>query len=289
VCTFNDDIQGTAAVALAGVYSAERITGRRLADERFLFLGAGEAATGIADLLVFAMMEQGLSHDEARSRCWLVDTQGLVVKSRDRLAEHKRHYAHDHAPVPDFLSAVQQLKPTAIIGVAAVHGTFTPEVLKTMAVLNERPLIFALSNPTSKCECTAEEAYRGTSGRAIFACGSPFDPVKLNGHTFVPRQGNNSYIFPGIGLGVIASGAKRITDEMFLAAAKALDAQVTQADLDQGSIYPALQHVRRVSAKIAAAIADVAFQQGLASRPRPENLAAYIESRMYDPRYRSYV
>jgi malate dehydrogenase (oxaloacetate-decarboxylating)(NADP+) len=235
------------------------------------------------------MVAQGLTRDEARQHCWLVDSGGLVVKSRTGLAEHKMHYAHDHAPVGDFLSAIKTLKPTAIIGVAAVFGTFTKEVLETMAELNSRPIIFALSNPTSKAECTAEEAYRHTQGRAIFACGSPFDPVDINGKTFVPRQGNNSYIFPGVGLGAIASQAKRITDDMFMAAAKALDQQVTQADLDQGSIYPALQRVRAVSSKIATAVAEVAFNQGLANRPRPENLAAYIESRMYDPNYRSYV
>jgi malate dehydrogenase (oxaloacetate-decarboxylating)(NADP+) len=171
--------------------------------------------------------------------------------------------------------------------VAAVFGTFTKEVLETMAKLNSRPIIFALSNPTSKAECTAEEAYRHTEGRAIFACGSPFDPVNVSGKTLVPRQGNNSYIFPGVGLGAIASMAKRITDDMFLAAAKALVAQVTQAELDQGSIYPALQRVRAVWAKIGSGGAVVAFDQGLASRARPDNLAAYIESRMYDPNYRS--
>ena len=289
ICTFNDDIQGTAAVALAGLYSAGRITGRPLADEKILFLGAGEAATGIADLVVSAMIEQGLDREDARLRCWLVDSEGLVVKSRARLARHKAHYAHDHPPIADFLSAVRTLKPTVIIGVAAVHGTFTHEVLETMAALNERPIVFALSNPTSKCECTAEEAYRSTGGRAIFACGSPFEPVQMNGRTLVPRQGNNSYIFPGIGLGAIAVTAQRITDEMFLAAARALDAQVTQADLDQGSIYPALQRVREVSSRIAVAVAEVAYEQGLAGRSRPEDLAAYIESRMYDPRYRSYA
>lgn len=288
-CVFNDDIQGTAAVALAGLYSAARITGRPLAQEKLLFLGAGEAATGICDLVVAAMMEQGLSRQEARGRCWLVDSEGLVVASRAKLAHHKQTYAHDHPPVAGFLDAIKTLQPTAIIGVAAVHGTFTPAVLETMAALNERPIVFALSNPTSKCECTAEEAYRHTGGRAIFACGSPFDPVSLNGRTFVPRQGNNSYIFPGVGLGAIASTAQRITDEMFLAAARTLDQQVTAAELAQGSIYPALQRVRDVSAKIAAAVAEVAYAQGLATRPRPDNLAAHIQALMYDPAYRSFV
>jgi len=288
-CTFNDDIQGTAAVALAGLYAAGRILERKLSDEKILFFGAGEAATGIADLLVSAMMEQGLTKEQARDRLWLVDSGGLVVKSRTGLAAHKVHYAKDHPPVGDFLSAIKTLKPTAIIGVAAVFGTFNKEVLETMAQINARPIIFALSNPTSKAECTAEEAYRNTNGRAIFACGSPFDPVNVNGKMLIPRQGNNSYIFPGVGLGAIASQAKRITDDMFLAAAKALDAQVTESELHQGAIYPALQRVREVSAKIATAVAEVAFKQGLAGRPRPDNVSAYIESRMHDPHYRSYV
>ena len=219
-CVFNDDIQGTAAVALAGLFSALRTTGGKLSEQTLLFLGAGEAATGIADLVVSAMMAEGLSEAEARKRNWLVDSRGLVVKGRQGLTEHKLPYAHEHAPIGDFPSAIRALRPTAIIGVAAVGGTFTPEVLHSMAEINKHPIVFALSNPTSKAECSAEEAYRGTDGRALFACGSPYDPVTLNGKTFVPRQGNNSYIFPGVGLGVIASGSKLVTDEMFMAAAQ---------------------------------------------------------------------
>ncbi len=213
---FNDDIQGTAAVALAGLFSALRVTGGKLVDQKVLFLGAGEAATGIADLVISAMVAEGASEAEALKRVWLVDSRGLVVKNRSGLTDHKLRYAHDHAPIGDFFTAIQTLKPTAIIGVAAVGGAFTPEVLQAMASINERPIIFALSNPTSKAECSAEEAYRQTSGRALFACGSPYDPVKLDGKTFVPRQGNNSYIFPGVGLGAIASGSRLITDEMFM-------------------------------------------------------------------------
>jgi malate dehydrogenase (oxaloacetate-decarboxylating)(NADP+) len=282
---FNDDIQGTAAVALAGLFSALRVNGGRLADQTVLFLGAGEAATGIADLVVTAMMAEGLSEDEAVGRNWLTDSRGLVVKSRAGLTEHKLRYAHDHAPLGDFLTAIRTLKPTAIIGVAAVGGAFTPEVLQAMAEINQRPIVFALSNPTSKAECSAEEAYRHTGGRALFACGSPYDPVTLDGKTFVPRQGNNSYIFPGVGLGAIASASRLVTDEMFMAAAHTLAYLVNQDDLQQGSLYPALPRIREVSAHIAAAVAEVAYKRGLATAPKPNDLMAFIESQMYDPRY----
>jgi malate dehydrogenase (oxaloacetate-decarboxylating)(NADP+) len=285
VCVFNDDIQGTAAVALAGLFSALRVTGGKLTDQTVLFLGAGEAATGIADLVVSAMMAQGASEAEALRRTWLVDSRGLVVRSRSDLTEHKLRYAHDHAPVGDFLTAIRTLRPTAIIGVAAVGGAFTPEVLQTMAQINDRPIVFALSNPTSKAECCAEEAYRHTGGRALFACGSPYDPVQLDGKTFVPRQGNNSYIFPGIGLGAIASGARLVTDEMFMAAAHTLANLVSEADIEQGSLYPALPRIREVSAHIAAAVADVAYQRGLATGQAPNDLIAYVQSQMYDPHY----
>ncbi|HEY7753432.1 MAG TPA: NAD-dependent malic enzyme [Steroidobacteraceae bacterium] len=285
ICTFNDDIQGTAAVALAGLVSAMRIGGGSLAEQRLLFLGAGEAATGIADLTVAAMVAQGLEPAEARRRCWLVDSHGLVVKSRGDLAVHKLPYAQDHAAIADFPGAVRALKPTAIIGVAAVGQTFTREVLGEMARNNARPIVFALSNPTSKAECSAEQAYQWTGGRALFASGSPFDPVKYEGRTFVPRQGNNSYIFPGVGLGVIASRARRVTDEMFMAAARTLAGLVDEADLAQGSLYPALSRIREVSAAIAVAVAESAYATGLAGKPRPAHVAADVRSQMYDPRY----
>jgi malate dehydrogenase (oxaloacetate-decarboxylating)(NADP+) len=289
LCCFNDDIQGTASVALAGLYSALRVTRGRLADQRLLFLGAGEAATGICDLAVAAMAGESLPEAEARRRCWLFDSRGLVVRSRTDLGEHKRPYAHEHEQVPDFLSAVKALKPTAIIGVAAVGKTFTRNVLEEMARINPRPIVFALSNPTSQSECTAQEAYLWTAGRALFACGSPFDPVTIEGRTYVPRQGNNSYIFPGIGLGLIASRARRATVEMFLAAARALADLVTPQDLEQGSLYPPLARVREVSAAIATAVAEVAFARGVAGIARPADLGAFIRSQMYQPNYRSYV
>jgi len=285
ICTFNDDIQGTAAVALAGIFSALRVTKGKLTEQTLLFLGAGEAATGIADLVVSAMVAEGCSEVEARRCNWLVDSRGLVMKDRTDLAEHKLPYAHEHPPIDDFLTAIRTLKPTAIIGVAAVGGTFTDEVLRAMAELNERPIVFALSNPTSKAECTAEQAYRGTGGRALFACGSPYDPVKLGGRAFVPRQGNNSYIFPGVGLGAIASGAQRITDEMFMSAARALANLVSEEDLAQGSLYPALPRIREVSARIAAEVARLAYTRGLAAGRAPDNLLAHVQSQMYEPSY----
>jgi len=284
-CVFNDDIQGTAAVALAGLLSALRISGRKLNEQTLLFLGAGEAATGIADLVVSAMMAEGASEAEALRRNWLVDSKGLVVKGRAELGGHKLRFAHDQAPIGDFLTAIKTLKPTAIIGVAAVGGAFTAEVLRTMAQMNEQPIIFALSNPTSKSECSAEDAYRHTAGRALFACGSPFDPVKLDGKTFVPRQGNNSYIFPGVGLGAIASGSRLVTNEMFMAAAHALANSVSEADLKQGSLYPALPRIREVSAQIGAAVASVAYQNGLAKGPPPNDLVGFVQSQMYEPHY----
>jgi malate dehydrogenase (oxaloacetate-decarboxylating)(NADP+) len=218
-------------------------------------------------------------------RIWLVDSRGLVVKNRSGLSEQKLAYAHEHAPIGEFLTAVRTLKPTAIIGVAAVGGNFTPEVLQTMAQINKQPIVFALSNPTSKAECSAEEAYRHTGGRALFACGGPYEPVKFDGKTFVPRQGNNSYIFPGVGLGVIASGTRLVTDEMFMAAAHTLAHLVSETDLEQGSLYPALPRIREVSAHIAAAVAEVAYNRDLAAGQAPKDLLAYVQSQMYDPRY----
>lgn len=286
---FNDDIQGTAAVAVAGIYSALRITGGKLTDQRILFLGAGEAGTGIADLVVSAMVDGGTSDAEACASCWFVDSKGLVVRSRSDLAEHKRRFAHEHERVTDFLSAVRSLEPTAIIGVSGQAKTFTKEVLEAMAELNKRPIVFALSNPTSQAECSAEEAYTFTGGRAIYASGSPFDPVVFGGKRFVPGQGNNAYIFPGVGLGVVASGAKHVTDTMFSAAAKTLAGEVSESDLAQGSIYPPLSRIREVSKQIAAAVAEVAFEEGLAEVRRPVDMLDYVASLMYEPSYPTYV
>jgi malate dehydrogenase (oxaloacetate-decarboxylating)(NADP+) len=286
ISCFNDDIQGTASVAVAGILSSLRVTGQRITEQRFLCLGAGEAATGISDLLVRAMCEDGLDEAAARARCWMVDSRGLVVAGRDDLAEHKRPYAHPHAPVGDFLGAVQALQPTAIIGVGATAGGFHEDVVREMARLNPRPIVFALSNPTSKAECTAEQAYAWSDGRALFASGSPFDPVTLpDGRHFVPRQGNNSYIFPGVGLALVVVGARRVTEAMFMAAARTLARCTSQADLDQGSLYPPLRAVRDVSARIAVDVAEIALRDGLASIERPADIEQTIRTEMYDPTY----
>ncbi|MCE0499368.1 MAG: NAD-dependent malic enzyme [Methylacidiphilales bacterium] len=290
VCTFNDDIQGTAAVALAGLYSALRITRKPLKEQKLLFFGAGEAGTGIADLTVAGMVEEGLTETEARARCWFIDSKGLVVKSRTDLAEHKVPYAIDRPFLKDSLDIIDAMAPTALIGVSGQHGVFDETILRRAAKINDRPIVFALSNPTSKAECTAETAYRHTDGRAVFASGSPFAPVTLNGTTFVPGQGNNSYIFPGVGLGVLASQSQRVTDEMFLTAARTLAHEVGEEDLDKGRIYPPLTKIRRVSAAIALATAELAYKRGLATKlPRPANLPGYIQSQMYNPMYESYV
>jgi malate dehydrogenase (oxaloacetate-decarboxylating)(NADP+) len=290
LCSFNDDIQGTAAVALAGLITALRLTGGRLADQKLLFLGAGEAGTGIADLFVAAAREAGLSEADARARCWFVDSKGLVVQARgDRLAEHKLPYAHAHPFLPTLVESVKTLQPTALIGVSGMAGGFTQEVVAEMARLNARPVIFALSNPTSKAECTAEQAYAWSDGRAIFASGSPFAPVEFNGVRHVPGQGNNIYIFPGVGLGALASEAREVTDGMFLAAAQTLARLVQPEDLALGRVYPPLTMIREVSLQIATAVAENAYAHGLAGQPRPDDVQGDIRARMFDPVYPNYA
>jgi malate dehydrogenase (oxaloacetate-decarboxylating)(NADP+) len=288
-CTFNDDIQGTAGVTLAGLLSSERLTGIPLAQQKILFLGAGEAGIGIGDLIVEALKLQGVPQDVARRQCWFVDSKGLVVQSRTDLVEHKLRFAHDHAPLATLLEAVEALKPTALVGVSGMPQTFTAPVVHAMAQLNPKPVIFALSNPTSKAECTAEQCYAWTEGRGIFASGSPFAPVNIDGVLHVPGQGNNSYIFPGVGLGVIASEAAHVTDEMFYVAARVLANLVTEDDLGVGRLYPDLKRIREVSLKIATAVAEVAFQRGLTRMLRPADLQAHVQDTMFDPTYPDYV
>jgi malate dehydrogenase (oxaloacetate-decarboxylating)(NADP+) len=288
-CTFNDDIQGTGSVALAGVLSALRITGGKLADHRVLFLGAGEAGIGIAENIVNVLVEEGVPLAEARKRCWFVDSKGLIVKGRGQLSEHKLHYAHDHAPCADLLSAVKSIKPTMLIGASGQPKTFTQEIAKIMAENNSRPVIFALSNPTSKAECTAEEAYTWTNGKAVFASGSPFAPVTVDGKTHVPGQGNNAYIFPGVGLGIVCSGATRVTESMFIVAARTLASLLRENELAEGRVYPSLKRIHEVSLAIAVAVAEDAYAKNLSTHPRPKDLTEYIRSQMFQPVYPDYT
>lgn len=290
VLCFNDDIQGTAGVVLAGIMAAMRVTAGQLAKQTVLFVGAGSAATGIADLVTAAIAAEGAPPDEARKHIWLVDSKGLVVASRrDSLAEHKVPYAHEHEAM-GLLDAVKALQPDVVIGATGRPGAFSQELVELLASIKERPVLFALSNPTSKAECTAEQAYAWSKGQVVFASGSPFAPVERDGRTHITGQGNNAYIFPGIGLGAIASGARRITDEMFLVAAKALAERVDQSRLDAGALYPPLGDLREVSIAIAVAVARCAHDRGLAKGPRPASdaeLEAAIREQIYSVAYRS--
>jgi len=285
ICTYNDDIQGTAAVALAGVFAALRISGQKLTEQRFLFLGGGSAATGIAELISQAMALEGLTIDAARARNTLFDVNGLMVKSRQDLADFQKPFAVDHAPVSSFADAVSALKPTGVIGVSTVPKLFNQQVIEAMASINERPIIFPYSNPTSRSECTAEEAYRWSSGRAIFASGSPFPPVEYEGRTFVPGQGNNVYIFPAVGMAVFATEASRVTEEMFIVAAKAVAEQVTEESLATGLIYPPQSKILEASLHVATRVAECIFDQNLARVPRPDDIAAHIRACAYKPAY----
>ncbi len=282
VLCFNDDIQGTAAVALAGVYASTRITRARFTDLKIMFLGAGSAATGIADLLVAALVEEGLSLEDARRRLWFVDLKGLVVKSRDDLMEHNLPYAHEH-PRMGFVEAIGAVRPEVLIGATGAPGAFTREVVERMSALNERPVIFALSNPTSKAECTAEQAYTWSGGSAIFAGGSPFAPVVHQGRTLRPGQGNNVYVFPGIGLGAVACQTRTLPDDLFLVAARTLASLVRQADLDLACLYPPLKEIRRISLAIAVNVAKKAYEMKLARKKMPPNLGTAIAKSMYEP------
>ncbi|XP_028655935.2 NADP-dependent malic enzyme, mitochondrial-like [Erpetoichthys calabaricus] len=290
-CTFNDDIQGTASVAVAGILAALRITKNKLSDHKFVFQGAGEAAMGIAHLIIMAMEKEGIPHSEAIKRIWMVDSKGLIVKGRGNLNHEKEQFAQEHPQVKTLEEAVNIIKPTAIIGVAAVSGAFTEKIIKDMASFNERPIIFALSNPTSKSECTAEQCYRLTEGRGIFASGSPFSKVTLaDGRSFHPGQGNNAYVFPGVALGVIACGVRHISDDIFLTTAEILAAEVTEQHLAEGRLYPPLHTIRDISLKIAVKIVDYAYNRGIASwYPEPKDKEAFIRSLVYSPDYDSFT
>ncbi|KAM0045853.1 putative malate dehydrogenase (oxaloacetate-decarboxylating) (NADP(+)) [Helianthus debilis subsp. tardiflorus] len=288
---FNDDIQGTASVVLSGLLSALKLLGGTLSDHTFLFLGAGEAGTGIAELIALQISKKtGTSIEEARKKIWLVDSKGLVVSSRKESLPHfKLPWAHEHEPIGNLLEAVKDIKPSVLIGTSGVGRQFTQEVIEAMSSINEKPLIMALSNPTSQAECTAEEAYTWSKGKAIFASGSPFNPVTYEDKVFVPGQANNAYIFPGFGLGLIMCGATRVHDDLLLAASEGLASQVTDENYAKGIIFPPFSSIRNISAHIAAKVADKAYELGLASlQPRPNDLVKFAESCMYSPVYPIY-
>jgi len=284
VLCFNDDIQGTAAVALAGVYASTRITGHKFSEMKIMFLGAGSAATGIADLMVSAFIAEGLTKEEAYKQLWFVDVKGLVVESRKDLMEHNLPYAHNYEQL-NFIDAIREIQPHVLIGATGVGETFTKEVIELMTAINDHPVIFALSNPTANAECTAFHAYTWSKGKAVFASGSPFENVEFNGKIFNPGQGNNAYIFPGLGLGAISCNAKIIPEEFFFTAAKTLASLVSDNDIAQGALYPPLKDILSVSLEIAVAVAEKAYEMGLARDPRPHDIKKHIEEYLYDPTY----
>ncbi|MEI8046436.1 MAG: NAD-dependent malic enzyme [Bacteroidota bacterium] len=286
VCTYNDDIQGTAAIATAGFISISRLMNRPFIEQKFLFFGAGAAAFGIADLLVQKFIKDGLSREEALQHIWMFDVNGLLVQSRTDLADYQKQFAHQVDFTSIFADAVLQVKPTAIIGVSTVGGAFNRQVIENMSLVNERPIIFPYSNPTSHSECTAEQAYTWSKGKAVFASGSPFAPVTIDGRTYTPGQGNNVFIFPAMGLAIYATESKRVSDEMFIAAAEAVAEQVTPDDFEKGLIYPQVKDIMKVSLNVAVKVAQQIFESGLAGIEKPDDLHAFIKTKMYVPEYK---
>jgi malate dehydrogenase (oxaloacetate-decarboxylating)(NADP+) len=286
VLCYNDDVQGTGSVTVAGLYSALRSTGGKLRDQRVLFLGAGSAGIGIADTIVSAMQLEGLTESEARDRVWMFDVHGLVEPSRKDLNPYQQRYAHRLPPSRDFVQTIKTVKATAIIGVSTKAKTFTQEVIETMARLDDRPIVFALSNPTDHAECTAEEAYRWSNGKAIYAAGVQFPPVALGGKTFFPSQANNFYIFPAVSLAVYATRARRVTDEMFIEAARATADQVTEEQRDRGMLFPPQSNVLETEVRTAERVAQLVFERKLAQVDRPKDIAAWMRGMLYKPEYR---
>src|SRR5205814_3577807 len=296
-CCYNDDIQGTAGVTLAGLINALKITGGQLKEQRVLFLGAGSAAIGLADLIVSAMVREGVAPGAARQRLRMFDTHGLVVARRRGLAVHKLPYAHklppskpfDHldpaSECPQIAAAVEDFKPTALIGVSTVGKLFSRDVVEAMSRHNERPIIFALSNPIEKHECLPEQAYAWSRGKAVYAGGVQFPPVHLDGQTYLPSQANNLYIFPAVGMAIYATNAKRVTDEMFIEAAHAVADQVTSEQLKLGMLFPPQSNILEVEVQTAARVAKLVFDADLARVDRPANMEAFIRRHLYKPEY----
>jgi len=288
-CVYNDDVQGTAGITLAGMINATKLKGTKLRDEKYLFLGAGSAGIGLANLLCSALVAQGITLKEAQSRVYMFDINGLLETTRKDLVDFQMPYAHQHAPTRDFAAAIESIKPTPIIGVSTIGGAFTQKVIESMSRINERPVILALSNPTEKAECTPEQSYVWSKGKAIYAAGVPFAPVHYNGRTFLPGQANNFFIFPAVGMAIFATQAKRVTDEMFIEAGQAVADQVPSALLEQGLLYPLQSNILETEVKTAARVAKVVFDNNLARVQRPADLEAFIRSHVYTPEYRSLI
>jgi malate dehydrogenase (oxaloacetate-decarboxylating)(NADP+) len=284
-CVYNDDVQGTAGITLAGMINAAKIKGTKLKDEKYLFLGAGSAGIGLADLLCSALVAQGMSLKEAQSRVYMFDVNGLLESTRTDLLDFQKPYAHQHAPTRDFVVAMESIKPTTIIGVSTIGGAFNQKVIEAMTRINERPVILALSNPTEHAECTAEQAYTWSKGKAIYAAGVQFAPVHYNGQTFLPGQANNFYIFPAVGMAVFATQAKRVTDEMFIEAGQAVADQVPSELLKQGLLYPLQSNILEAEIQTAARVAKLIFDSGLSTVPRPTDMGAFIRKQVYKPEY----
>jgi malate dehydrogenase (oxaloacetate-decarboxylating)(NADP+) len=286
---YNDDIQGTASVTLAGLVTALQIKGGKLKDQTILFEGAGSAGVGIANMIVTAMTLEGLSKEDAQKRITLFDAGGLLESSRKDLNEWQKPYVYEHAPTKDLYEAVQSLKPNILIGVSTVGGTFTKAVVEEMSKNNERPIIFALSNPTDKAECTAEQAYGGSDGRALFAAGVQFPEVTVHGKTFEPGQANNFYVYPAVALAVYLTRPKRVTDEMFIAAAQALAEQVSSQEREKGLLFPPQRDVFNVEIRTAMKVARMIFDKSLATVEEPVDLVAWTEAQVYKPEYKVVV
>jgi malate dehydrogenase (oxaloacetate-decarboxylating)(NADP+) len=288
-CVYNDDVQGTAGIVLAGMINAAKLKGTNLKDEKYLFLGAGSAAIGLADLLCSALVAQGMTLKAAQARVYMFDINGLLESTRKDLVDFQMPYAHQHAPARDFVAVIESIKPTTIIGVSTIGGAFTQKVVESMSRINERPVILALSNPTDHAECTPEQAYNWSKGKAIYAAGVQFAPVHYNGQTFLPGQANNFYIFPAVGMAIFATQAKRVSDEMFIESAQAVADQVPPDLLKQGLLYPLQSNILEVEIQTAARVAKVVFDSGLARVDRPADMVAFIRQHVYKPEYKMLV
>jgi malate dehydrogenase (oxaloacetate-decarboxylating)(NADP+) len=284
-CVYNDDVQGTAGITLAGMINAVKLKGTKLKDEKYLFLGAGSAGIGLANLLCSALVAQGMSLKDAQARVYMFDINGLLESTRTDLVDFQKPYAHKHAPTRDFVAAIESIRPTTIIGVSTIGGAFTQKVIEAMSRINERPIVLALSNPTEKAECTPEQAYTWSKGKAIYAAGVQFAPVHLNGHTFLPGQANNFYIFPAVGMAIFATQASRVTDEMFIEAAGGVADQVPPELLKQGLLYPLQSNILETEIQTAARVAKLVFDSGLARVARPADMVAFIRGHVYKPEY----